>query len=347
MVNTKERKKYFIQQFLQEEYLHGGVGVRDAEKILLAKGFEPVLFPHQHSFSLAAKFSRFFFLIRMFFRIRKGSVLVFLFPVYAGMNTLLLYFLRKKKGISLVCFIADINGIKDGDEKLLVKETRFLKQFSYFIVHNDSMKEWLYKNGLADTKVVTIEFFDFLTAPVAGQRDISYNIVFAGNLEKSSFLRDLHLLGKNNSALHFHLYGAGQGDEVLTQKDVTWHGVEKPYDLPGKLQGSFGLLWDGDSIDKPGGNFGYYLQFISHHKLSLYILSKLPIIAPASAGSAPLIEKYRIGILVNSMYEIEDRISTITADEYQEMQINMQPLAEKISNGECLGNAMDEIMKWV
>jgi hypothetical protein len=337
--------KYFIEQFLGEEYMHGGVTCVDAEKVLLVKGFEPVLFPHHYNFSLKAKIGRLVFLLKMLFTLKRGSVVVFISPVYAKMSKLLLNLLRRKKNIEIICFIADINGIKDGDEKVLENEISFFQQFRYFIVHNEKMKEWVYKNVSVNSVVATVEFFDFLTKPLTLQRDPSFDIVFAGNLEKSLFLDKLHLLGSNNSSLHFHLYGPGQTKAMLAQKNVTWHGVEKPYELPAKLRGSFGLLWDGDSIDKPGGSLGHYMKYISHHKLSLYILSKLPIIVPATAASAPLIEKYKIGFAVNSLYEIESKINALSVAGYQQMQINMHPLAEKISKGECLGNAIDEIMK--
>lgn len=339
--------KYFIEQFLAEEYMHGGITCVDAEKVLLTKGFESILFPYHHSFSLKAKFSRLFFLLKIFFTIKRGSVIVFISPVYATMSRLLLNLLRRMNKIEFVCFIADINGIKDGDERVLDKEIRFFQRFRYFIVHNEKMKEWVYKNVPAGSVAATVEFFDFLTMPVTFQRDPSFDIVFAGNLEKSSFLEELHLLNANNSLLHFHLYGPGQTAAMLAQKNVTYHGVEKPYELPNKLTGSFGLLWDGNRIDKPGGSLGHYMQFISHHKLSLYILSKMPVIVPATAASAPLIEKYKIGFAVNNLYEIEDKIKNLPADEYLQMQKNMKPLAEKISKGECLGNAIDEVMRLI
>lgn len=339
---SKPAKKYFIQQYLQEEYLHGGVGGTDAERILLAKGFEPVFFPFHHEFSLRAKISRFWFLIKTFFAIKKGDVVVFLFPVYANMNRLLLKWLRQKD-TRLICYIADINGLKDGNDELLKEEIEFFRQFSYFIVHNDKMKEWVHARVSAHCKTASVEFFDFLTKPVNRQPGISHDIAFAGNLAKSSFLRDLHLLEANGPSLHFHLYGAGQDAEVLAQGNVTYHGTEKPYELPGKLEGSFGLLWDGDNIDKPGGALGNYMRYISHHKLSLYIISGLPVIVPAFAASAPLIEKYEIGFAINSLFEIEERIKKLSPEMYRKMQLNMQPLAEKISRGECLGWAIDDV----
>lgn len=339
------KKKYFIQQYAQEEYMHGGIGGTDAEKILLAKGFEPVFFPHHDGFSFWAKLSRLFFLIKMFSRIKKGSVIVFLFPVYAKMNRLLLNRLEKKRNVQLICFIADINGLKDGNENLLQKEVVFFRRFRFFIVHNEKMKQWLHDYVAHDCAVSSIEFFDFLTPPVSFSKDVTPDIVFAGNLAKSVFLEKLYLLDKDHPSLHFHLYGAGHTDAMIAQKNVTYHGIEKPYKLPGKLNGSFGLLWDGDSIDLPGGSLGHYMQYISHHKLSLYILSKLPVIVPVTAASAPLIEKYKIGFAVNDLFEIENKIKNLAPGEYRQMQTNMEPLAEKISKGQCLGNAIDELVK--
>ncbi|HEY6505916.1 MAG TPA: hypothetical protein VIZ28_18205, partial [Chitinophagaceae bacterium] len=334
----------FIQQYLQEGYLHGGIGGTDAERILLEKGFEPVFFPYHHEFSLKARISRFLFLVKTVFSIKKGSVIIFLFPVYARMNKLLLQWLKKRNN-RIICVIADINGLKDGDDKMLKEEIRFFRQFRYFIVHNDKMRSWVYDHISKDCRIATIEFFDFLTKPVSRLQDISFDIVFAGNLEKSSFLKGLQLLQPGNPSLHFHLYGAGQGNAVYAQPNITWHGIEKPYELPAKLEGSFGLVWDGDSIDKPGGSLGEYMQYISHHKLSLYIISGLPLIVPATAASAPLVEKYKIGFSVNSLFEIEGKIKNLSPAEYRQMQVNMQPLAEKISKGECLGEAIDDILK--
>jgi hypothetical protein len=338
------KKKYFIQQYMRQEYLHGGVGCVDAEKILLSKGFEAIAFPYYYNFSLKAKISRFFFLLKMLRAIKKDSVVVFLFPVYAKMHNLLLSLLRSKN-LQCICFIVDIDGIKDGDEKLLQEEINIFKKYRYFIVHNEKMKKWMFENVSAGCITASIEFFDFLAKPFTGERQSSFDIVFAGNLEKSSFLQKLHLLNANGSALHFHLYG--QAKSLSEQKNVTWHGVEKPYELPGKLKGSFGLVWDGDRIEKPASSLGYYMQYISHHKVSLYILSKLPVIVAATAASAPLIEKYNIGFIINNLYEIEDKIKALSAAEYRQMQLNMQPLAEKIGKGECLSNAIDEIMKLI
>lgn len=337
----KERKKYFIQQYSHQQYMHGGIGYVDAEKIIQAEGYEAICFPHQDDFSFRAKMNRLVYLFRIFFAIKKNSEIVFLYPVYATMNRVLLGLLSLKR-VKRICFITDINGIKDGDSKQLEKDIRFFKKYQYFIVHNEKMRQWL-DTVVPQNTSVSIDFFDFLVNKMAVVSNFSFDIVFAGNLEKSVFLEKLYLLQDRCPGIHFYLYGPGQTEAMSEQKNASWEGVENPYELPSKLKGGFGLLWDGDSIDKPGGSLGHYMQYISHHKLSLYIISRLPVIVPASTAAAMLIDKYKIGIAVNSLYELEEELKTITPSRYQQMQINMSRLAQQISTGGCLKAALQTI----
>ena len=308
--------------------MHGGIGFVDVETILIKEGYQPIEFPCHDQFSVKAKFKRLFFLVKIVFSVQGPSVVVFISPIYASLVKVLLRLLNRKPGVRIICCIGDIDGIKDGNKKGLEKDIKQLRRYHHFIVHNNAMRQWVDQH-IPERKTAVIDFFDFLAKPYEGDRILSRDIVFAGNLEKSVFLEKLGELSSSGSGLHFYLYGPGSTEKMLSQKNATWMGIEKPYDLPAKLKGSFGLLWDGDSIGEPGGSLGDYMQYISHHKLSLYILSGLPLIVPAIAASAALVEKYKIGIIVKSLYEIEDKIKNVTDDEYQQMKKNMQPLASK------------------
>lgn len=331
-------KRYFISQYSFEDYRHGGIGYSDAEKIMEEAGYAPIELPAQTRFSVAAKLARFFYILRIARRIPAGTVVVFIFPVYARMTQWLLKLLRKKA--RLVCFVGDIDGIKDGDAHLLQNEIDELKKYDLFIAHNVAMKTWL-QQQTGKQQIAVIEFFDFLAMPFTGNREQSSTIVFAGNLAKSPFITELHKL----PALHFNLYGPGITEEVLAQNNTTYFGIEKPYDLPALLQGGYGLLWDSYSIDEPAGPLGAYMPYISHHKLSLYILAGLPLIVPAIAASASLVTGYGIGITIHSLHEIEERIRNISAAQYHQMRLNMQPLAERISRGEGIKEALRQLLK--
>ncbi|MES1225620.1 MAG: hypothetical protein ABUT20_59625 [Bacteroidota bacterium] len=335
---------FFIRQYSNDQFFHGGVGYADAEKILQNKNFNPIEFPCYLDFSFTAKFRRFYYLVKLLFSIPKGSCIVFLFPVFAKMNRLLIRLLGRRKDIRLICFLADIDGIKDGDEKLLAQEIRQFKRYDQFIVHNDSMAEWLQKQT-PSASIVSISFFDFLVLPFDGNREKSYEIVFAGNLEKSEFLQNLSELNVQSPLLHFNLYGPGLMDDFGLQANVDYRGIFKPSELPGKLKGSFGLVWDGDSIGEPAGSLGNYMRYISHHKLSLYIVSGLPLIVPEMAASAVLVRKFEIGFTITSLDEIQEKINDISSERYQQMRENMKPLADKISRGNCLGSALEELFR--
>ena len=336
--------RYFIQQYSHDEYVHGGVGYADAEEILLRKGYKKIVFPHYNDFSFRAKFSRFFYLFTILFSVKSGSDVVFIFPVFAKLNKLLIRLLKFKESIRLICFIADIDGIKDGNSALLKKEIRSFKKYDLFILHNQAMRSWLHGH-IPEANCTAIEFFDFLANPFDGTRTKSFEIVFAGNLVKSSFLEKLFVLKNNSPELHFNLYGPGVSEAMTAQSNVSYLGIYQPRQLVAVLQGSFGLVWDGTEIDIPGGSLWDYMQYISHHKLSLYILSGLPLIVSETAASAPLVRKYGIGFTIKTFYEITEKISAITDEEYRRMRSNMIPLAEKISSGNCLKNALDGLMK--
>jgi len=333
----------FLRQYSFEDFFHGGVGYADAEKIMEKSGFRPIEFPHHHNFSLRSKFSRFIYFLKTWGAIKNDDTIVFIFPVFAKMHRLLLRFLSLKKGIRFICCVWDIDGIKDGNTDLLEKEINELKRYRYFIVHNEAMKQWL-KGQVEAQEILCIEFFDFLTEPSKNNRKKTKQVAFAGYLAKSTFLESLYLLKEKSPGLIFNLYGPGCTDKMSSQDNVHYKGIVEPYKLPGSIEGSFGLVWDGDSIEGAGGSLGEYMRYISHHKLSLYILSGLPLIVPAMAASAPMVLKYKIGVAINSLYEIDTAIEKISEDDYGQMQENMKPLAEKISNGKCLSDAIQKLM---
>jgi hypothetical protein len=331
------RPLYFIREYAEDYFFHGGIGIIDAERTLESMGFHAIRLPHHFDFSYRAKLVRFLFCLRLILKIESNAIVVFIHPLHARLNKWLINQFRRKK-ITVICMIGDINGLKDGDAQLLREELQVLNKFDLFIVHNQGMLKWL-NTAMPGTLASMIEFFDFLTPPVTKPRPRDRKIVFAANLTKSKFLDDL-----NQLPLQFNLYGPGITPAIMDQPNVEYHGVIDPYALPQELEGSYGLVWDGDSIHGMEGSLGDYMQYISHHKLSLYILAGLPIIVSCTAGSASLVEKYKIGFCVSSLAEINIKLNSITTAEYESMVNNMLPLANKIAKGGCLSAAINELI---
>jgi glycosyltransferase involved in cell wall biosynthesis len=335
----KPEHLYFIREYAEDYFFHGGIGIIDAERILIRQGFKPIRLPFHFNFSLKAKVARLLYSWKTFITLPDNAIVVFLFPLHARLAKWLIKMLSNRKSIRIICFIGDINGLKDGNERLLKKELKELKRFRFFIVHNQGMLDWLHKI-VPDCQTGKIEFFDFLSSPVMNEHTKDNLIVFAGNLAKSKFLGHLQTVD-----LHFNLYGPGITHQILEQSNIEYKGIFDPYEMPEIVQGSFGLVWDGDSAEGIQGSLGHYMQYISHHKLSLYILAGLPVITSCSAGSAELVSKYKIGFCVNNLHEISARIKEIDEQEYKNMVNNLQKLAKRISEGNCLAGALQELMK--
>lgn len=320
---------------------HGGIGNVDIESILIKQGFTPLEFPFTYRLTWKAAPSRILFALKWLFKIPAGSIIVFQFPVYARMQTWLLQMLCFRKSIRIVCLIADIDGLKDGDEQLLQKEKKALRRFQYFIVHNNAMRRWL-DGTVPGNQSSSLEFFDFLATPFSGIRTKSTRVVFAGNLTKSPFIEKLQPIVEGTD-LVFHIYGPNPGQQVPWNAQIVYKGVHEPYALPQLLEGSFGLVWDGRGVDGPEGSLGHYMEYITHHKVSLYILSGLPLIVYEKAGSAELVRKYKIGITISSLHDIYSRLQSLPEADYREMCENTRSLAAGIAKGNGLLQALQDL----
>lgn len=338
-----DKRCYFIQEHLPEEIFHGSIGNMDVERVFLANRFEPIRFPFHHSFSLWAKMARMAFLVKCLFLLPQGAIVFFQHPLYAGMNKMLVKLLRYRKSITIVCLIADINGLKHGNDTVLSKEIQQFSTYRYFIVHNEAMQQWL-QAQVPHQRSAMIRFFDFLATPATQARANTRVIAFAGNLEKSGFLEKMDLVARHCPSLTFNLYGPNVTPAMQACKNVNYKGVVEPYALPQVLEGAFGLIWDGEGVEQPEGSMGHYMKYITHHKTSLYILSNLPIIVYEQAGAAALVKQYNIGITIRSLLEIEEKLNTLSDADYRQMCNNTRELARQISAGNCLSHALQEML---
>ena len=86
------------------------------------------------------------------------------------------------------------------------------------------------------------------------------------------------------------------------------------------------------------------LRINTQHKLSLYIISGMPVIVWEEAATAAFVTEYNMGLLSKSLYEIDDKIKGISFVDYDTMRKNMSSLADKISRGFYLSNALDDLL---
>ena len=116
-----------------------------------------------------------------------------------------------------------------------------------------------------------------------------------------------------------------------------------PDELPSKLQGRFGLIWDGDSTATCTGFYGKYLAVNNPHKLSLYLASDNPVIIWSKAALASFVTQHGVGFAVDSMQEAVQAEHTIGKEEYLSMTKRAGELGARLREGYFTGRVLDEL----
>ncbi|MFT8669833.1 MAG: galactofuranosyltransferase, partial [Liquorilactobacillus hordei] len=214
-----------------------------------------------------------------------------------------------------------------------VEEKFTFKQSRWIIVHNETMSKFLRKNGVASRKLVSLNIFDYLVTNFdRGKSDFAYlnkkrPIIIAGTLRVHKASYAYHL----PSDMKFNLYGPGFTGK--NRPNIDYKGSFAPNKLPNILDGSFGLVWDGDSIESCTGIYGEYMEINNPHKASLYLSAGIPVIIWSKAALSKFILDNKCGFTVNSIFEIKSRIASLTDEEYGELKKNAEFIGSRLRKG--------------
>lgn len=321
-------------------YTAGPKAVTDATEIIRDNGYKIYYINKARNVSkkIPVPITAMVDLVRVFakgFSFISDDELVVQWPLYSSnLSVKLLIEILRIRNIRFTLLIHDIQNLRHGvKERDLIFE-KYLSQASNIIVHSPMMKEYIEQLNVISGKVSILTTFDYLTKDEFPIRHYSNNIVFAGNLSKSTFLNTISddLL----QSIIFICYG--NGGEAL-KKGFVYKGLFHPDHVSG-IEGSWGLVWDGSESFTCSGLFGNYLKYNSPHKMSLYIVAGLPLIVWSHSSLADYVEKKNLGIIIDSLYEIPSKICTVSQTRYEEMLTNIQKESIKLKSGLHLSNCL-------
>ena len=131
------------------------------------------------------------------------------------------------------------------------------------------------------------------------------------------------------------LYGKGfdVSDARHQTPLLTYHGFMASDDFIAKAEADFGLVWDGDSLDECTGDWGEYLRINDPHKTSFYLRAGIPVIVWSQAAMAPFIEEQKVGIAVDGIHQLSEKLATLSAADYQQMRQNAGTMGQRLN--EC------------
>ncbi|AHA04801.1 sugar transferase [Pediococcus pentosaceus] len=258
--------------------------------------------------------------------LNKGDIFIIQYPMYSRYATKTLVDYCKKRQIKTICVIHDIESLRlyKNDDRKIQDELSILQRFDCLITHNASMSAWLREKGIT-AKISELQIFDYLNEQKNKENIKDNNIVFAGNLAKASFLKKWDIDKK--------ITVFGVNPEGKYPRNVDYKGVKSPDELPKFLQGSFGLIWDGNSMQTNDGVFGEYTKYNNPHKASLYISCELPVIVWDHAAIADFVRDNNIGLVVSNIYDLQKMLSKMSNNEYLELVKNTKTISKKIRSG--------------
>lgn len=275
-------------------------------------------------------------------KINENFIIQYPFSYQDVVNNSMIKFMKKQK---VVLVIHDIVGLRDKDQVTLAKELNILRLAEVIIAHNQKMKKFLIENGIKENKIYVLDLFDYLCN---GELEVKRNnvtniqeakVVYAGNLskEKSPFL---HQLDENKMKFNMDVFGIGIDKDINNK--ISFKGKLHPEELPNKLPGNLGLVWDGcfDDSDEDV-TFKNYTKFNNPHKLSCYMAAGIPVIVWEKAAIADFVKANNIGYTISNIYDINN----IDLTDYEIKLKNALELKEKVRNGHFTKLVIEEILK--
>lgn len=335
----------YISQNYRNHTTAGYKAKSDVEQIMSEEGFTNIgIRRADHRWGIVDFIYNLAGIAKATMRIGRGDILFLQYP----MRRYFTYMCRVAhlRGAKVAVLIHDVGSFRHKRQSVK-RELRRLGRADYVIATNSIMASRLRQEGL-DKPIGSLEAWDYLTAtdPIpsrVGDGDI--RIAYAGTMSrgKNAFLWEW---GKVIRDYVVDIYGLGfRMDEVEAPERFYDHGFVSSENIIAGMTSDYGLVWDGHSIASCEGDFGSYLALNTPHKLSLYLRARLPIIIWSGAAMAPLVERSGIGITVDTLEEINERVKAVSPEQYGAMRKNVEAIAADMATGKYFRRAAKEAIR--
>lgn len=344
--------KYYIKEYQIGENTAGPKAREDVEKVLESEGFTPIdinitintKFNKKESFAdrQIRKINIYKKWNSVLTRVMKDDVLFIQLP-FLGRTFFQNHLLEKlnKRGVKIIALIHDLDSLRFTVNSSFDRINRYrinqrdihtLNLVNQIIVHNSKMKLKLEKIGIESSKMVELEIFDYIIPNFdshADQQNFLLNdpVIIAGALRRKKAGYAYNLPRDCN----FNIYGPGY--KKPKQENINYFGSFPPDEIPFVLEGSFGLIWDGTSVDTCDGPTGEYLRINNPHKTSLYLACGIPILVWDKAAIAEFVVKNNCGIAIESLRDLKKVLSKISSEQYEELKKAALAIGDRLRMG--------------
>lgn len=238
--------------------------------------------------------------------LRRGDVVIFQVPTW---NTTAFdeAFMNKLKAyqVKVVVFIHDVVPLMFAGNFYLMEQTiSYFNKADVIVAPSQNMVDKLRQHGLTVEKVILQRMWDHPTTVASLPAQYEPVIHFPGSPDRFGFVKEW--------------------DHPVQLKLYTWQNLELPekvqhmgYRSPEQLlldlsSGGFGLIWM-DDHDKE------YQTLYCPYKLGTFLAAGIPVIVQRGIGNQELIEANGLGLVVDSLEEAVEKITTMGEKGYQQL----------------------------
>lgn len=351
---------YYCTKHIKKGETAGSKAPTDISNIADSKGFKPLVFATSKRIPeniYARRFKALFSGIdnwhKIYRQIKNDSYIIIQHPnegIYVSRHYIDIC--KNRKRAHFIVLIHDLDSIRGNlnlknqqqlSKRNNIADYEILNKCELIISHNESMSDFLIKMGIDKSKIINLGIFDYLVkGEVPKYREFEKSVTIAGNLMPGKCKYLYKLLEDKTRKFTVHLYGPGFEDNGYS--NAVYHGSFPSDTLPTHLDGGFGLVWDGDSVESCTGNSGEYLRYNNPHKTSLYLASNMPILVWNEAAIKSFVEINHVGVGINSLNDINVFFDRLTESNYCKMQEAARLSGEKIRDGYYCKHAIDEVL---
>lgn len=264
--------------------------------------------------------------------------------------------LRKLRGYKTVCFINDVNSIREGVPENIDKEFSLIGAADIILAPNEGSILFMRDRGMKN-EMIPVKVWDYLMDETTGlaRKEVKsgegflhpsnrvFHVAFAGNLGKSAFIKELCDPSIISDRVVYHLWGNLENEHTFDDFDnVIYEGSVSADELVREINAKCdaGLVWDGEKATQIAGVYGEYLRFNNSHKCGCYLAAGLPVIVWSGSGAAYFVKESGCGWCIDTLADIEK-----IAEDMREKTVPGMTgvVADNVRRGYYLKHAIEKI----
>lgn len=309
-------------------------------------GFRKLHYPRIYSAKLheMGKEARWEYLEALLSCVLPGDTVIVQYPLWTNNTEFELEFVnylkieRKAKIVAMVWDI--ISWVQDNRDRDYKGDASLwmLNKYDLVIAANPKMAKRLREEGGVTRPMMPMHLTD---------------ILYSGPLKQKQFKKEFYYVATGIDPAMIQEYPTqmpinfiGPNGNVKDAPDyVRLLGAMDTNDIPYQLDGGFGLLY----YPQEGGYKGMhrYGEYNNPMKLSLYLAAGLPVILLSNSAHAKWIKEQGVGLIIDSLSDIERVVNEVTEADYEQMLENIKPWQKAVSTGFFTKNAALEAVRCV